>query len=66
MCFSITKLWVPYIKHIIHSIIMFYYFFKFFYIYIFMHLADAFNRTHDLGVASAMLYYLSYRKAYLN
>ncbi len=21
------------------------------------------NRTHDLGVASAMLYYLSYRKA---
>ncbi len=23
------------------------------------------NRTHDLGVASAMLYYLSYRKAFL-
>ncbi len=23
------------------------------------------NRTHDLGVASAMLYYLSYRKASL-
>ncbi len=22
------------------------------------------NRTHDLGVASAMLYHLSYRKAY--
>ncbi len=22
------------------------------------------NRTHDLGVASAMLYYLSYRKAF--
>ncbi len=23
------------------------------------------NRTHDLGVASAMLYHLSYRKAYV-
>ncbi len=47
----------------------------------FMHLADAFiqsdlhcikvtvfpgNRTHDLGVASAMLYHLSYRKAFYN
>ncbi len=31
--------------------------------YILSALAFPGNRTHDLGVASAMLYYLSYRKA---
>ncbi len=33
--------------------------------YILSALAFPGNRTHDLGVASAMLYHLSYRKAYL-
>ncbi len=31
--------------------------------YILSALASPGNRTHDLGVASAMLYHLSYRKA---
>ncbi len=34
--------------------------------YILSALAFPGNRTHDLGVASAMLYQLSYRKAYMN
>ncbi len=34
-----------------------------FFFYILSALAFPGNRTHDLGVASAMLYYLSYRKA---
>ncbi len=33
--------------------------------YILSALAFPGNRTHDLGVASAMLYQLSYRKAYI-
>ncbi len=32
--------------------------------YILSALAFPGNRTHDLGVASAMLYHLSYRKAF--
>ncbi len=35
----------------------------FFFFYILSALAFPGNRTHDLGVASAMLYHLSYRKA---
>ncbi len=34
-----------------------------FFFYILSALAFPGNRTHDLGVASAMLYHLSYRKA---
>ncbi len=34
--------------------------------YILSALAFPGNRTHDLGVASAMLYHLSYRKAYFS
>ncbi len=37
--------------------------FTFYQLYILSALAFPGNRTHDLGVASAMLYYLSYRKA---
>ncbi len=38
----------------------------FFFFYILSALAFPGNRTHDLGVASAMLYHLSYRKAAVN